>query len=85
LVLYRQSLRQNDALGDEVKWQIHELKHGLSYPFSEVWSLRGTYGYRYDREVVLARNESTLTRPTRHFHQAVGKLELVLIMRELGN
>lgn len=85
LVLYRQSLRQNDALGDEVKWQIHELKHGMAYPFSEVWSLRGTYGYRYDREVVLSRNESSLQRPTTHFHQATGKLELVFDnARELG-
>lgn len=78
LVLYRQSLRQNDALGDEVKWQIYEMKHGLSYPFSEVLSLRGTYGYRYDREVVLARSESSLVRPNSAFHQAAGKIELVL-------
>lgn len=78
LILYRQSMRDREqATGSLFKWNIHEIKHVLSYPFSETLSLRGVYGYRFDQNIVLAMNDQSLSTPNRNFHQANAKLELV--------
>lgn len=78
LILYRQSLRDRDRnTGAVFKWAIHEVKHFMSYPFSETWSLRGIYGYRFDRNTILAVSDQTLAEPTRDYHQASARIELV--------
>lgn len=75
--LFRQGYVTADAKNYLTKWIIHELKYRVTYPFSEVLSLRNTIGYRNDREIFLATNKASLETAGRYFHQGGLKSELV--------
>ncbi len=75
--LFRQGYVNSNNQGDLTKWIIHEAKYRISFPFTEVFSLRNTIGYRNDRELFLATNKTTLEMQNRYYNQAQFKSELV--------
>lgn len=75
--MFRQGYVNSDSKGNLTKWIIHEAKYRVSFPFTEVFSLRNTIGYRNDRELFLATNKATLEMQNRNHHQAQFKSELV--------
>lgn len=76
-ILYRQAFNSYNRDFDVTKTQMHEAKVALKYPFSETFSLRGTFGYRNDRVVTLATDYPNLDKPNEMFHMSTNKLELV--------
>lgn len=78
IVLHRQSLmniaNNNSSL---IKIQTNEAKYILKQPFSEVFGLRGTIGYRNDRIIYLSTDEANLRHPNEFENWGNLKLELV--------
>ena len=60
-----------------VKVHTHQLRYQLSYPFSELASLRGTALYRYDRYVLQSTDINSLQEPNINDHVAGVKLEYI--------
>ncbi|MDQ3190278.1 MAG: hypothetical protein M3Q58_01655, partial [Bacteroidota bacterium] len=60
-----------------VKLHTHEFRHVLSWPLSEVLSVRGTVSLRQDRFVTLATDYQRLQEPNQFNYWAGGKLEYV--------
>lgn len=75
IVLHRQTFRNNNPTPD--KWKTHEIRYRMSYPFTEVFCIRGTFGYRHDRNEVLAIDDVTLEEPRTDYNSGTAKLELV--------
>lgn len=76
--LFRQGyVSENSETGDLTKWIIHEARYRISFPFSEVLSLRNSFSYRNDKQLFLATDKVSLEAPNRHYHQAGFKSELV--------
>lgn len=76
--LFRQGyLGQSTQSNSLTKWIIHELKYKVSYPFSEIFSLRNTVSYRNDKALFLATDQTSLERKNEYYHQAGFKSELV--------
>ena len=53
------------------------IHYSLKYPFSEVWSWRGTMSGRNDNFVIKSINDASLQAPNTHEYRAVGKTALV--------
>ena len=60
-----------------VKVHTHQMRYQLSYPFSELASLRGSVLYRYDRSVYQSTDINSLQEPDRNDHVAGAKLEYI--------
>ncbi len=60
-----------------IKTHDHIFRYELSYPFSEVFSLRSDFMARYQREVVQVRDDFSLAIPNEHNYLGGGKLQLV--------
>jgi hypothetical protein len=68
-----------------VRHQIHELHYVLTYPFTEVFALKGTASMQYDKPYVLARDYPTANMNVDGNAWAIAKGELVYDnTRELG-
>lgn len=76
LMLHRQSL---PALNPNSPSRIHthEGRYGLKYPFNEVLSVRGYFGYRNDRRTFLSTDLVSLNRKNQYNNSANIKFELV--------
>ncbi len=76
LMLHRQSL---PALNPNSPSRIHthEGRYGLKYPFNEVLSVRGYFGYRNDERTFLATDMFSLNRKNQYNNSANVKFELV--------
>lgn len=75
-LVYRQSFQNNFEI-DQLRVYTTEAKYQAKYPFTEVSALRGTAGYRYDREVFMAVDDVSLQEPNRHYHMSTLKLEYI--------
>lgn len=62
---------------DVVGISANTINYSLKYPFSEVWSWRGTLTGRNDNGVFKATNDATLQAENSHEYRAVGKMALV--------
>ncbi|HEY0979125.1 MAG TPA: hypothetical protein VGE21_16760 [Flavobacteriales bacterium] len=76
LVLYRQALQGIDNIGI-VKLHTHTATYRMSYPFSELTSLRASVFYRNDRYVLRSIDGASLRTPNVYDHMAGAKLEYV--------
>ncbi len=77
LVLHRQGFLNVNSSNSLVKVHTHEIKYVLKYPFSEVTSLRGTFGFRNDRTIFTATDKSNLAKPNTYENWGSVKLEYV--------
>jgi Tol biopolymer transport system component len=84
-LLSRQTFEER-AVGDEIiKTTTYDLKHQISFPFSDVTSIRLTGNIRYDRGVFLSTSPSTLGKENANYYNGGGILEYVLdATRPLG-
>ena len=84
-LLSRQTFEER-ASGDEIiKTTTYDLKHQISFPFSDVSSIRLTGNIRYDRGVFLSTSPSTLAKENDNYYNGGGILEYVLdATRPLG-
>lgn len=76
-MVYRQAYLTSNSQSDLIKIQSYDTRYALKYPFSEVLSLRGTIGYRYDRRTVLALDYNDLFQEPTHEHRGSAKIEFV--------
>jgi hypothetical protein len=60
IVLYRQKTVNTQAL---YKWLTHDVRYRLSYPISEVLSVRGTANLRKDEQIYIPFSDNSLLRP----------------------
>ncbi|HET6993287.1 MAG TPA: hypothetical protein VFJ43_18270, partial [Bacteroidia bacterium] len=77
LMLHRQAFLNVTNSGVRTKVYTHEARYGLKYPFNEVLSARGTFGYRNDQQIFLADNYANLLAKNQYTNSANAKLELV--------
>ncbi len=78
LMLHRQAfLNVNGYSGTVSKIHTHEARYGLKYPFNEVMSLRGYFGFRNDRRVFMATDLSSLQKKNAYNNSANVKIEFV--------
>lgn len=75
IVLHRQTFQNGGSTPD--KWKTNEIRYRMSYPFNEVFSIRGTFNYRHDRNEVLAIDDVTLAEPKTEYNTGGAKVELV--------
>lgn len=66
-----------DGITIFIKSHNHLLRYELSYPFSEVFALKGDLLGRYNRRVVQVRDDLSLALPNEHSYMGGGKLQLV--------
>lgn len=76
LMLHRQAL-PSPSFTQPSRIHTHEGRYGLKFPFNEVMSLRGYFGYRNDRRVFLSTETTTLNKRNTYFNSANVKLEFV--------
>lgn len=60
LVLYRQKTVNS---GDFYKWLTHDIRYRLSFPISEVLSVRGTFNIRKDKQIFIPVSDNSLLTP----------------------
>jgi hypothetical protein len=77
IMLHRQAFLNVQGFSTLSKIHTHEGRYGLKYPFNEVASVRGYFGFRNDRRVFLATDAVTLERKNRFNNSANIKLEFV--------
>ncbi|MBI3512226.1 MAG: PD40 domain-containing protein [Bacteroidetes bacterium] len=77
VMLHRQSFLNVSNSGSLSKIYTEEVRWGIKYPFNEVLSLRGNFGYRNDQRVYLADSYVNLLRGNTYSNSANGKIELV--------
>ncbi|HTF06259.1 MAG TPA: hypothetical protein VK826_19645, partial [Bacteroidia bacterium] len=77
LMLHRQAFLNVSGFSTVSKIHTHEARYGLKYPFNEVLSVRGYFGFRNDRRVFMATDLSTLQRKNAYNNSANVKFELV--------
>lgn len=75
LMLHRQSLPNFGPPASHI--HTHEARYGLKYPFNEVMSIRGYFGYRNDRQVTLSVDQYTLDKRNTFTNSANVKIEFV--------
>ncbi len=76
LMLHRQALPSLNP-NNPSRIHTHEGRYGLKYPFNEVLSVRGYFGYRNDRRTFLATDLFSLNRKNQYNNSANIKFELV--------
>ncbi|HQV01235.1 MAG TPA: hypothetical protein PLO59_08750, partial [Bacteroidia bacterium] len=73
---YRQA--REDFIGyAPIKILTQELRYKIKYPFNDVSSLRGSFGFRADRGVVRSVDQPTLQFPNEYLYWGTAKLEYV--------
>jgi Tol biopolymer transport system component len=78
LMLHREGFLNVVGFGSAIlKTYTHEARYGLKYPFNEVLSVRGTFGYRNDQTIHLAVNYNELMKKNTYSNSATAKVELV--------
>jgi len=77
IMLHRQAFLNVQGFSTLSKIHTHEGRYGIKYPFNEVASVRGYFGFRNDRRVFLATDAVTLERKNRYNNSANIKLEFV--------
>ncbi len=78
IILYRSSYKDVESVsGDFVKWKTHEVRYRMSYPFTETFSIRGTFNYRNDHKVYLSYDDISIDQRPENTSQAGVKAELV--------
>lgn len=77
MMLHRQAFLNVNGYGTRSKIYTHEARYGLKYPFNEVLSARGTFGYRNDQRIFLATDYANLLAKNQYTNSANAKLELV--------
>lgn len=75
IILFRQTF--SPTRWDAPKVYTHSARYILKYPFSEVSSVRGTFGYRNDKAVYLSTDIINLNRSDEYTHWATAKVEYV--------
>ncbi|MCG8575846.1 MAG: hypothetical protein MI810_13245 [Flavobacteriales bacterium] len=75
LVFYRQKTVSGEGF---YKWLTHDIRYRMSYPISEVWSVRGTGNVRKDRQIFIPFSDNSLIRPSQELYNSGLNLELVL-------
>lgn len=76
LMLHRQALPALNP-SNPSRIHTHEGRYGIKYPFNEVLSIRGYFGYRNDRRVFLSTDLTSLNKKNEYNNSANVKLELV--------
>ncbi len=77
-LLSRQTFEER-AINDEIiKTTTYDLKHQISFPFSDVSSIRLTGNIRYDHGVFLSTSPGTLSQKNDNYYNGGGILEYVL-------
>lgn len=76
LMLHRQSFPSQGTYNTS-RIFTHEGRYGLKYPFNEVMSVRGYFGYRNDRRVYLSTDMISLNKKNTYNNSANIKLEFV--------
>lgn len=76
LMLHRQSLPALNP-NNPSRIHTHEGRYGLKYPFNEVLSVRGYFGYRNDERTFLATDLTSLNKKNQYNNSANVKFELV--------
>ncbi len=84
-LISRQTFEER-AINDEIiKTTTYDLKHQVSFPFSDVSSLRLTGNIRYDRNVFLSTSPVSLVKENNNYYNGGGILEYVIdATRPLG-
>ncbi|MCB0477391.1 MAG: PD40 domain-containing protein [Crocinitomicaceae bacterium] len=78
IILYRSSYKSIESVsGDYIKWKTHEVRYRMSYPFTETFSIRGTFNYRNDHKVYLSYDDISIGQLPENTSQAGAKFELV--------
>lgn len=78
IILYRNSYKDSEsATGDLFRWKTHEVRYRMSYPFTETFSIRGTFNYRNDRQVFLSYDDISIDKSPVSSNQGGAKVELV--------
>lgn len=78
IILYRSAYKDIESVsGDYIKWKTHELRYRMSYPFTETFSIRGTFNYRNDHKVFLSYDDISIDKRPNNISQAGAKVELV--------
>ncbi|MBT8195844.1 MAG: PD40 domain-containing protein, partial [Bacteroidia bacterium] len=67
----------SDSLFQLSEVQTHEAKIKLIWPFNDLSSVRFTYGYRNDRQVILSTDDLSLIQPNRSSNYFTNKAEYV--------
>ncbi|MDX9751321.1 MAG: hypothetical protein RBT71_09605, partial [Flavobacteriales bacterium] len=76
-VTFQRQSYQGASAFNVFKVHTHNVQYQVSWPFSELASLRGSVMYRNDRYVMLAIDRGSLRAPNFHDHMAGAKLEYV--------
>jgi hypothetical protein len=76
IMLHRQSLPALNP-NNPSRIHTHEGRYGLKYPFNEVLSVRGYFGYRNDQRVFLSTDLISLNKKNQYNNSANVKFELV--------
>jgi Tol biopolymer transport system component len=78
IILYRNAYEDVESVsGDYIKWKTHEVRYRMSYPFTETFSIRGTFNYRNDRKVFLSYDDISIDKRPVSSNQGGLKAELV--------
>lgn len=77
IMLHRQGFLNVSGYGTVSHVYTHEARYGLKYPFNEVLSARGNFGYRNDQRIFLATDYPSLLAKNTYVNSANAKLELV--------
>lgn len=78
LILYRSAYKDSESnSGDLFKWKTYEIRYRMSYPFTETFSIRGTFNYRNDRQVFLSYDDVSIAKLPVSSNQGGAKVELV--------
>lgn len=77
LMLHRQAFLNVNGFSTLSKIHTHEARYGLKFPFNEVMSVRGFFGFRNDRRVFLATDLAALQRKNGFNNSANIKVEFV--------
>lgn len=76
LMLHRQAF-PSQGINNPSRIHTHEARYGLKYPFNEVMSVRGYFGYRNDRRVYLSTDIISLDKKNTYNNSANVKFEFV--------
>ena len=78
LLLHRQAFLNVTNTGARTKVYTQEGRYGIKFPFNEVFSARGTLGYRNDQQIILASDYPKLQAKNTFTNSTNAKIELVV-------
>jgi hypothetical protein len=77
LTFYRQARFEPLIYSYFVKVHTHEIRYAEKFPFSDVFSIRGSVAYRHDRAVLLSQDVASLLAENAKQNTATSRLEVV--------